>query len=337
MAGLFDFEKGFEPLLRAPSKPKKSHLKDIKLAPGKSRARRIVAGAPEVLVKVTGHARGAKHLRRLMQYISRDGELIAENDLGEALSGKEAVAGLANDWNAELGKRKQSTRDTVNIVLSMPASTDPQSVLNAARQLAASEFAQNHEYVMVLHTFETDPSPTPSPNPHVHLVVKSLGFDGRRLNPRKADLQRWRDVFAERLREQGIDCESTPRRARGVVKKSARRPLHHAEKRDPRTARTESTVKEQASELIGKTVAAERPWEAAIRTRQAMVRSTWLEAAKSLEGSPEVADKQLSAQIRAFVAKMPAVTTRREEIAEQLREQIAERLPPRHPDRGPER
>src|SRR5690606_21087236 len=118
MAGLFDFEKGFEPLFRAPSKPKKSRLKDIRIVPRKSQVQRIVAGAPEVLVKVTGHARGAKHLRRLMQYISRDGELLAENDQGEAISGKEAIAAFANDWNAELGKRKQSTRDTVNIVLS---------------------------------------------------------------------------------------------------------------------------------------------------------------------------------------------------------------------------
>lgn len=50
-----------------------------------------------------------------------------------------------------------------------------------------------HQYAMVLHTFETDPDPHPSPHPHVHLTVKAADLDGVRLNPRKADLQRWRD------------------------------------------------------------------------------------------------------------------------------------------------
>lgn len=46
---------------------------------------------------------------------------------------------------------------------------------------------------MVLHTFETDPDPHPSPHPHVHFTVKAADLDGVRLNPRKADLRRWRD------------------------------------------------------------------------------------------------------------------------------------------------
>jgi type IV secretory pathway VirD2 relaxase len=332
MGGLFDFEKGFEPLFRAPSGPRKNNVSALKLSSAKRRIQRIAAGAPEVLVKVTGHARGAKHLRRLLQYITRDGQLLAENDLAEAIGGSEAVTAFANDWNAELGTRKPSTRDTVNIVLSMPASTDPPSVLSAARALAQSEFAANHEYAMVLHTFETDPSPQPSPNPHVHLIVKSVGFNGRRLNPRKADLQRWRDVFAERLREQGIDCESTPRRVRGVVKKATRQPLHHAAKRQPRTARAEAAVKEVAADLLGRGGAVERPWEIAIRARQALVRSTWQGAAAALENSVNADDRRLAEQIRQFLTHMPPVKTQRDEIAEQLREQLAERVrdePPR--------
>lgn len=64
---------------------------------------------------------------------------------------------------------------------------------------------------MVLHTFETDPDPHPSPHPHVHLTVKAAGLDGVRLNPRKADLQRWQEGFAEALREHGIEATTTSR------------------------------------------------------------------------------------------------------------------------------
>jgi hypothetical protein len=64
---------------------------------------------------------------------------------------------------------------------------------------------------MVLHTFETDPDPHPARHPHVHLTVKTAGFDGTRLNPRKPDLQRWREGFADALREQGIEATTTSR------------------------------------------------------------------------------------------------------------------------------
>lgn len=327
MTGLFDAEERLRPLFEVHSRPKKNNVKDIRLKAGSTRRRaeRVVAQAPEVVVKVTGHARGPKHVRRLLQYITRDGELIAENESGDPISGKAAVAEFAKDWNDTIGRRRANTRDTVNIVLSMPASTDPEAVISAARELAREEFQANYEYVMVLHTPETDPSEQPSPNPHVHLVVKSLGHDGRRLNPRKADLQRWRDLFAERLREQGIEAESTPRFARGVVKKAARQPLHHAQQRQPRTQRLESTVREAAAEAAGQVPVPERPWEAAIRRKQALARGTWLDAAQSLETSPEASDRALALQIRAFVAAMPAVKTQREEVSEQLRGLLAER------------
>src|SRR6476660_2360652 len=52
-------------------------------------------------------------------------------------------------------------------------------------------------------------------NPHVHLSVRAESRHGRRLNPRKADLQRWRETFAEKLRGWGIDAEATRQATRG--------------------------------------------------------------------------------------------------------------------------
>jgi sugar phosphate isomerase/epimerase len=92
----------------------------------------------------------------------------------------------------------------------MPTRTDPLSVQRAARDFAKREFT-GFQYAMVLHTFETDPDPNPVPHPHVHLTVKAAGLDGIRLNPRKPDLQRWREGFAEALREHGIEATTTSR------------------------------------------------------------------------------------------------------------------------------
>jgi type IV secretory pathway VirD2 relaxase len=82
--------------------------------------------------------------------------------------------------------------------------------MRAAHDFAAMEFA-NFQYVMALHTFDSDPDKEPSPKLHVHLCVKAIRLDGVRLNPRKDDLRRWRERFAERLREHGVACEATPR------------------------------------------------------------------------------------------------------------------------------
>ena len=63
---------------------------------------------------------------------------------------------------------------------------------------------------MVLHDHQA--------NPHVHLSVRAESRHGQRLNPRKADLQRWRETFAEKLRGWGIDAEATRQATRGQVR-----------------------------------------------------------------------------------------------------------------------
>jgi len=50
---------------------------------------------------------------------------------------------------------------------------------------------------MVLHEHQE--------NPHVHLSVRAESMGGRWLNPRKADLHRWRETFAQQLRRYGPD------------------------------------------------------------------------------------------------------------------------------------
>lgn len=128
------------------------------------------------------------------------------------IQGKEAVADLKAEWrDGGMPIAADSTmRDAFHLVLSMPTRTDPLSVQRAAHDFATREFS-GFQYAMVLHTYEADPDPHPSPHPHVHLTVKAAGLDGMRLNPRKSDLQRWREGFAEALREHGIEATTTSR------------------------------------------------------------------------------------------------------------------------------
>ena len=45
--------------------------------------------------------------------------------------------------------------------------------------------------------------------PHVHLSVRADRYDGVRLSPRKADLDRWRAVFARNLQDRGVTAVAT--------------------------------------------------------------------------------------------------------------------------------
>ena len=63
---------------------------------------------------------------------------------------------------------------------------------------------------MVLHDHQA--------NPHVHISVRAESKHGKRLNPRKADLHRWRETFAEKLRERGVEAEATRQAARGATR-----------------------------------------------------------------------------------------------------------------------
>ncbi len=171
----------------------------------------VVRRAPQVMVKVTGGGRGMKAIAAHFRYISKNGRLEIEDQRGETMRGKDTLRDLADEWrfggslipdDAEPGHR----REAYNIMLSMPRGTDPLTVHLAAREFAQAELA-DHKYVMVLHDHQA--------NPHVHISVRAESKSGKRLNPRKADLHRWRETFAEKLRGYGIEAEATRQATRG--------------------------------------------------------------------------------------------------------------------------
>jgi hypothetical protein len=183
---------------------------------------RILRGAPEVMVKVTGGSGSPSGVMASLRYVGREGTLPIETDTGEAILNKDQRSELVKSWNLDLVRgryrrlgdrdlddvqRRRPSRVAYNIVLGMPAPTPPKAVLNAARQFAREHFAATHRYAMVLHTDQA--------HPHVHLVVKAEDEHGRRLRIDKAKLRAWREQFAEALRDQGIEANASSRFERG--------------------------------------------------------------------------------------------------------------------------
>jgi hypothetical protein len=168
----------------------------------------VVERAPQVMVKVTGGGRGMLAIAAHFRYISKNGRLDIETEQGDTVRGKSAVQELGEDWRygGSLIGDEGYRREAFNIMLSMPRGTDPLTVQRAAREFAQVEL-RDHKYVMVLHDHQA--------NPHVHISVRAESMLGKRLNPRKADLHRWRETFAEGLRGYGVDAEATRQATRG--------------------------------------------------------------------------------------------------------------------------
>lgn len=278
------------------------------------KAVRVAKRTPEVLVRISGGARGGAHVREHLNYITRNGKLVAENQDGELVDGRGAIRELASTWrHGDNGAWQKNSKDTVNLVMSMPPGTDRDRLKDAVRDFAARAFAADREYVFVRHD--------DTKHPHCHLTLKAVGHDGRRLNPRKADLQAWREGFAQALREHGVAAEASPRRARGVTQKAKRQPVLHAEQRKASMV-ARKRVDEAARRLAGKDATA-RPWEAAIKSTQAAVRHAWAKAADVVEATGIEGGGELAADMRRLVEGMPAVQTQQQALEAQMRAHLA--------------
>lgn len=263
----------------------------------RDKAASVASGSSEVMVKISGYGKGGEHAKAHLMYITRhamaDKEKIAiENDLGQLFDIVDDVKQLYQDWSRDIEANKQpgksqNQRDTMHMILSMPGKNNPDLLRNAVRAFASDAFGRNHEYVFALHT-DTD-------NDHCHLSVKCRGFDGRQLHVPKGQVQLWRQNFAERLREQGIDAEATARNLRGVVRKPEKQVLRHIDDPEPPKGRAprQSKVKQSRLQEAERTLkehephySADRPWEAAVRAFQGRTKAAWLKVAQDLSSRP---------------------------------------------------
>lgn len=315
---------GFEDVWRPPvaSRPRlaRAVLRPTPHGVDNVRARliRVATRAPEVMVKVTGKTRDPGHLRAHLDYISRNGELELETQDGVLIASRAGVNELAVGWAAEQLADRRTRPDAPfshSVILSMPAGTNELKLRDAARAFAADTFAGRHEYVFTLHT--------DTPRPHVHLSVCSRGHTGARLNPKKADLERWRQDFAQALRDRGVEAEATPRRARGVTRKAERTPLRKIRDRHEAgkgaMARVRRAAYQEAAKAAFQGDTSPRPWERRTLERQAGVRRIYLAQAELLKASRDPEDRTLGQKVEAFVASMPAPDTRRLALARELR------------------
>ena len=197
--------------------------------------------------------------------------------------GREALHDLVEQWrySGSLIGEASHRREAFNIMLSMPAGTRPEFVQQAAREFAQVEL-RGHRWVMVLHDHQA--------NPHVHLSVRAESMTGERLNPRKADLHRWRETFAEKLRGMGIDAEATRQATRGESRNYE--------------ALWRLKAKEEGRLQVCRPAAKSGERHLTSRNDAAIA---WAHIMKALAASDVASDRQLAENIKQFLIQSPHV------------------------------
>ncbi|HEY3635148.1 MAG TPA: hypothetical protein VGK95_08870 [Caldimonas sp.] len=122
------------------------------------------------------------------------------------------------------------------------------------------------------------------------MSVKARSKNGERLNPRKADLHRWRETFAEKLRERGIDAEASRQATRGVYRNQE--PLWRIKAREDARLRTD-----RAPTRTGTTP----------RSSRGESLEAWKRIAVALGNSDIARDRMLAEQVVDFVRGVPLV------------------------------
>ena len=268
----------------------------------------ITAKHGQSVVKVVSYGRGRESVLNQVNYIGRRGRTELETrDAGPIKTTKD-VADFVEDWAVDFDTRANS-RNTVHLVVSVKAGTDRDAAHAAVRDYAATVFGPNHDYVLVRHT-DTE-------HPHSHIIVKLRGDDGTKLDPRKAELQTWREAYARAARGQGILLDASPRRDRARGRKGERMSARKARERGEATYAEAAT----AREVFGN-AGQRHPADLAAEARGERERETYaklgialkdLAAYRSGEDSREHLDELLS-QVHSYTMSLSKPVSLREEM-----------------------
>jgi hypothetical protein len=210
----------------------------------------VIRKAPEVMVKITGSSSGLATVKHHLDYISRNGEVELTNESGESIQGRDELRALREQMKASQVPNESNKREYLHVLFSMPAGTPEKAMREAVAQFCQEEFA-NRRYVAAFHD-DTD-------HTHMHVCVGTRDIDRAdepRLSPRKADLFRWRQGFADKLRENGIDAAASERRHRFNTRKPEHPVVRQIRADNPKSAvYNEARAKDKALERTMKATA----------------------------------------------------------------------------------
>lgn len=188
---------------------------------------------PQAIIKVSSysktHSKASAHVDYITRHSKSCDDLPVEMSDGAIIHDHEDVAEVIDSWCAE-EEIRHNARRVVNIVLSSPAGSDVEQVKASVRDFVG-EYFEKHESLFVVHT-DTN-------NPHAHLCVKTRSHEGEQLRLGRAELKEMKDLYSDKLRENGIEVHSSYRSDRGQWTRSVTQAVHHMNASDVEHKREE--------------------------------------------------------------------------------------------------
>lgn len=222
----------------------------------------------------------------LQKFMRANPKLIASNgdDLNASKRPDLKAAKLLSSWKSDF--KLIEPRNVHHLLFSAREGTDPKALIEAAKAVL-SEKIPDHKWVLAHHA-ETK-------HVHVHAMVLSRSELGGTLRLTKPELYDWRETFAEKARENGIDMVATSR-----MDLAASRPYNMRQagaferaQRDPRYSVSQATINrvenKRAAVIELKTVAA----------NGGLITARWAASAVALESSFPKWEVDFSAPARA--------------------------------------
>lgn len=169
----------------------------------------------QIIVKITGNDGTFEKLKSHIRYITRNGEIGVYTSFGEMISGKENLKEIWNSFNQD-GYRipsekelftncQKEKRETLHLVFSMKDYTNAsmEQIRLAAMETIHQKYPNNY-FVIAMHN--------DTAHPHCHLVLKARDIFGKRINPRKKDLDDLRKTFVLELNKLGVEATTKIKR-----------------------------------------------------------------------------------------------------------------------------
>lgn len=275
----------------------------------------IAKRGPQAVLKILSYRQGWSQVLRTMTYVLKKADYRYVRDGDALVEGRDTVLPMLDEWEADFSNRVNA-RDAVHMEVSGPAGSDREAVFAAARAMALEIFGPNHSYLVAEHR--------DTKHPHAHIMVKMRGHDGKALDPKKTDLNVWRETFAAKAREQGLNLQASSRAARGVGRKGQGRAVNQMIKRGV-TPETVSQRRLAAARDLSEGRTAANAFEAAAIKRYYVEKQAMQVAAERMNATGQATAGKTGADLRdlaqamaTYAKEMPLPVSERQSIMQTL-------------------
>lgn len=194
---------------------------------------RIAHRRPQAVLKITRYGHGGAKILDHIHYVRRHGKLALEDENGQQIEDVRELRRRVRLWTEQAGATMaepgaeitRKRRVTAHFILDAGEHADRDALRKSVRAFLAERFGkEGHEYLFARHD--------DTKQPHVHVVLNMMDGQGRRLHTSVAEVQHWREQFAEVARANGIEVDASrawergkaPTRSRGLMRHGAPHP-----------------------------------------------------------------------------------------------------------------